>query len=118
MDTSSFIEAPPIPYQRRYRADIRQSDSTRTMVKDPASEAVKFRRNLHHPEQPSTHKQTAPSRSGTAIGNDCDSEYFAMAGNQVGKATDLGTAYPMSDVVEGTVEQDSKPARSMKKHSS
>ena len=77
----SFIDAPPIPYQKRYMADVRNHSSASTMILMQQTSEPKFRRNLHHPEQPELLH---------------NSEYYAMA-EDVGNTGILSEEAKMSE---------------------
>ena len=70
---ASFIEHPPIPYQKRYRADVRKDSNSTSQ--QPSMFAQLRTSSLHPYQQSDTEPNLAADRSK-------DDEYYAM-----GKAT-------------------------------
>ena len=70
---ASFIEYPPIPYQKRYKADVRPN--TNSTSKQPTVKRGKLRSNNGHPLQ-----QQSDSEPASGAESHTKEEYYVMGG--------------------------------------
>ena len=83
----SFVEAPPIPYQKRYLADVRnQSATTQINPTENQIKETKMRRNLHHPE-----RDAATPVETSQIVKGAESEYYVMGEEAAAKQSQIVT---------------------------